>query len=112
MITKDIDKSVSGSWSMSDRVMIVRIKGKMFDISIMQVYAPTSACPEKMIDEFYEHLESAKKQCKSQAVVVVMGDLNAKVGKQRFEDIVGPHGLGEKNERFEKWIEWCKHMER
>ena len=37
-----------------------------------------------------------------------MGDLNAKVGKQRFQDIVGPHGLGEKNERGEKWINWCQ----
>ena len=36
----------------------------------------------------------------------MIGDLNAKVGKQRFQDIVGPHGLGEKNERGEKWIDW------
>ena len=71
------------------------------------MYAPTSACSEEMIDEFYEQLESSKQQCKSQDIVIVIRDLNAKVGKQRFEAVVGPNGLGEKNERGEKWIEWC-----
>ena len=37
-----------------------------------------------------------------------MGDLNAKVGKDKYEDIVGSHGMGERNERGDKWIEWCK----
>ena len=49
--------------------------------------------------------------------MIVMGDLNAKVGKQRFQDIVGPHGLGEKNEGGEvdklvsnAWTSDSKHM--
>ena len=62
--------------------MIVRIKGKAFILnSIIQVYAPTSACSEETIDEFYEQLKSAKQQCKSQDIVKVVGDLNAKAGK-------------------------------
>ena len=54
MMKNYIDKSVSGFWSVSDRVMIVRINGKPFDISIIQVYAPTLACSDEMIDEFYK----------------------------------------------------------
>ena len=37
-----------------------------------------------------------------------MGDFNAKVGDERYEDTVGPHGLGNRNERGEKLIEWAK----
>jgi len=36
-----------------------------------------------------------------------MGDMNAKVGNGRHEDIVGQYGLGEKNTRGQKLIDWC-----
>ena len=36
-----------------------------------------------------------------------MGDLNAKVGYERIDEVVGPWGLGNKNDRGERWIEWC-----
>ena len=37
-----------------------------------------------------------------------MGDMNAKVGEGRFENVVGEYGLGQRNERGERFIEWCK----
>ena len=37
-----------------------------------------------------------------------MGDLNAKVGQERNGNIVGPCGMGEKNERGVKLIECCQ----
>ena len=48
-----------------------------------------------------------KKQCKSQEILIIEGDFNAKVGKGRHEDIVGSYGLGERDERGDKLIEWC-----
>ena len=36
-----------------------------------------------------------------------MGDFNTKVGKGSYKDIVGSYGLGERNERGDKLIEWC-----
>lgn len=62
---------------------------------------------EESIEEFYEQLNAAKRQCKSQEVVIVMGDLNAKVGRGRQDEIVGPFGLGERNERGDRWVDWC-----
>ena len=59
------------------------------------------------MDEFYEQLSDAQKQCQSQEVTIVMGDFNAIVGKGRFEDTVGPHGLGDRNFRGERLISWC-----
>ena len=36
-------KTLKGYWTISDRVMLVRMKGTPFDTSIIQEYAPTSA---------------------------------------------------------------------
>ena len=44
-------------------------------------------------------------------MIFVMGDLNAKVGRGREEEIVGDYGLGERNARGDTWVEWCKDNE-
>ena len=66
------------------------------------VYAQTST-------KFYDTLEKAKKQCKSQELTIVMGDLNAKVGKDQdgSNGMVGKHGLVTRNERGDRWEQWC-----
>ena len=48
-----------------------------------------------------------REQCKSHDIILVMGDLNAKLSRLRVEKIVGPFGLGEWNERGDRWEEWC-----
>ena len=101
-------KCILGTWCISDRVMLAKIKGKHFNTNIIQVYAPTAQCDESDIENFYEDLERARAQCKSQEVVIVMGEMHAKVGEGRDENIVGDYGLGEGNERGEKFINWCK----
>ena len=77
-------------------------------MSIIQVYAPTSEHTDEEIEAFYEDIDKAKRQCKSQEIVLVMGDLNAKVGKGKMGNTVGPHGLGTINERGQRLIEWCQ----
>ena len=74
-------------------------KGKPIDLNVIQVYAPTAEADEDILEEFYDQINRAKKQCKPHEFTVVMGDLNAKVGRGRVENIVGPFGLGERNER-------------
>lgn len=36
-----------------------------------------------------------------------MGDLNAKVGQGRVDQVVGPFGLEERNDRVDKLVKWC-----
>ena len=52
-------------------------------------------------------LDKAKEQCKSQEVVIIMGDLNAKVGSERYDDFTGKYGLEIRNERGQRWVDWC-----
>ena len=88
--------------------MLVKLHGKSHDIGIIQVYAPTSDHDDEVIDSFYEDIEQAKSQLKSKDICIIMGDFNAKVGSQRIDGIVGPHGLGEINSRGEQLVQWCK----
>ena len=72
----------------------MKIQGRPFNISIIIVYAPTSDCNEEEIAMFYDNLDMAKAQYKSQEIIIVMGDLNAKVCSKGSNDMVGKHGLG------------------
>lgn len=60
------------------------------------------------MDDFYEHIEMAIKQCKSQKNTIILGDFNAKVGEGRQENIIGPYGLGIRNKRGERLVEWAR----
>src|SRR5215469_5197255 len=96
-----------GYWTVSDRLLLVRIKGNPFKICLTQVYAPTTQHEEDEMDKFYREVQSAKDQCRQHEMIVVMEDLNAKVGNERFDEVVGPWGLGDRNDRGERWIELC-----
>jgi len=87
-----------------------KIEGKTFQYHHNSGLRTHSDSNEEEIEKFYENLDIAKKQSGSQDVRIIMGDLNAKVGKQQNDDegIVGGFGLGERNDRGEKWINWCK----
>ena len=111
ILNKQGANSLLGWWPLSDRVMLVKLKGKQIDIVIIQVYAPTTANNEEDIEEFYDTLEMAKKKCKSMDVSIIMGDLNAKVGNETDGETVGKFGLGTLNQRGERWVQWCKANE-
>ncbi|GFO24182.1 craniofacial development protein 2-like [Plakobranchus ocellatus] len=82
--------------------------GDMFSARLTLVYAPTANSNDEDLDKFYNDLDTAKTQCKSQDPLIIMDDFNAKVGTEIVDDIVGKHGLGIRNERGEKLIEWCQ----
>ena len=107
MMTKRLSRAMKGFWAISDRVILMSFKGKPIDLNVIQVYAPTAEADEDILEEFYDQINRAKKQCKPHEFTVVMGDLNAKVGRGRVENIVGPFGLGERNERGDRFVEWC-----
>ena len=80
---KNVSKSILGYWTIADRVLLMKLKGHAFNISIIQVYAPTAECDEEEISQFYDMLDT----CKSQEVVIIMGDLNATVGEGIYSDV-------------------------
>ena len=94
LIDETTSKSIMGYWALSDIVLLVSFRGKPVYISVIQVYAPPTDADTDEIDSFYDKVEAAMSQCTSQDVILVIGDLNAKVGECKEADIVGPHGSG------------------
>ena len=88
----------------------MKLQGTSHNISIFQVYAPTSASTDEELEEFYEKLQAEYDNCHKSDVKVIMGDLNAKVGKYQDsseQGLIGKHGLGERNQRGQHLIDFC-----
>ena len=57
---------------------------------------------------FYKSLDDLYKNCKSQEINILLGDFNTEVVREKQGKTVGPHGLGTRNERAERLVDWCK----
>ena len=66
----------------NDRMISVSFQGKLFNITVIQVYAPTSNAEEAEFEWFYEDLQDLLELTPKKDVVFIIGDWNAKVGSQ------------------------------
>jgi hypothetical protein len=66
----------------NERLCVIRIKGILFNYSLINIHAPTNDSEVEVKDQFYEQLEWALAACPSHDVKLVMGDSNAKVGRE------------------------------
>ena len=64
-------------------MIYVRLQGKPFNITVIQVYAPTSNAEEAEVERFYEDLEDLLELTPKKGVLFIIGDWNAKVGSQK-----------------------------
>ena len=62
----------------------VRLQGKPFNITVIQVYAPTSIAEEAEAEQFYEDLKDLLELTPQKDVLFIIGDWNAKVGSERY----------------------------
>ena len=81
IIHKKYASAVMGFLPISKRVIVVKLQGKPFNLTVIQVYAPTADKTEEELEEFYEDLEKAYRHVNSTDILIVMGDMNAKIGK-------------------------------
>ncbi|XP_039452866.1 craniofacial development protein 2-like [Culex pipiens pallens] len=68
----------------NDRICVLRIKGKFFNYSLINIYAPTNDKPDDDKDAFYERLDKTYGECPRHDVKIVIGDANAQVGREAF----------------------------
>ena len=88
----------------------VHFRGKPFNITVMQVYAPTSNAEEAEVEQFYEDLQALLELTPKKSVLIIIGDWNAKVGSQETPGVTGKFGLGMQNEAGQRLIEFCQEM--
>ena len=85
----------------------VRFHGKPFNITVIQVYAPTSNAEEAEVGWFYEDLQDLLELTPKKYVLFILGDYNLKVGNQEIPGITGKFCLGVQNEAGQRLIEIC-----
>ena len=86
----------------------VHFQGKPFNITVIQVYAPTSNAKEAEIEQFYEDLQDLLELTPNKGVLFIIGVWNAKVGNQEIAGVTGKFGLGVQNEAWQRLTEFCK----
>ena len=86
----------------------VGFQGKPFNITVIQVYAPTSNTEEVEAERFYEDLQDLLELTPQKDVLFIIGDWNAKVGSQETPGVTGKFGLGVQNAAGQSLIEFCQ----
>ena len=64
-------------------------QGKPFNITVIQVYAPTSNAEGAEVEWFYEDLQDLLELTPKKDVLFIIGDWNAKVGSQEIPGVTG-----------------------
>ena len=94
----------------SDRIITLRLNSNHIKTTFIQVYAPHDSLDEESKDAFYNSLQEVIKNTPRHDMVMVMGDLNAKIGYQKEgeERSVGAHALtAERNDNGERYVNFC-----
>ena len=78
----------------------VRFQGKPFNITVIQVYAPTSNAEEAEVEWFYEDLQDLLELTPKKDVLFIIRDWNAKVGSQEIPGVTANLALEYKT----KWV--------
>ena len=86
----------------------VHLQGKPFNITGIQVYAPTSNAEEAEVERFYEDLQDLLEIAPKKDVLFILGDWNAKVGSQETPGVTDKFGLGMRNEAGQRLIKFCQ----
>ena len=108
MVNKRVRNAVLGCNLKNNRMISVHFQGKPFNITVIQVYAPTSNPEEAEVEQFYENLQDLLELTPPKDVLFIIGTWNAKVGSQETSRVTGKFGLGVQNEAGQRLIDFCQ----
>lgn len=98
--------------SHSSRITSISFNTRNGIINLVGVYAPTLDTDDSEKDEFYDHLEQILRRIPQSEYLVVLGDFNARVGREsdRWPHCVGGQGVGKLNANGQRVLELCSSM--
>ena len=97
-VNKRVGNAVLGCNLKNDTMISVHFQGKPFNITVIEVYAPTSNAEETELEWFYENLQDLLQLTPKKGVLFIIGDWDAKLGSQETSGVTGKFGLGVQNE--------------
>ena len=106
IVTKRVQNAVLWFNLKNNRMISVHYQGKPFNITVIQVYDPTSNTEEAEVEWFYEDLQDLLELTPKKDVLFIIGDWNAKVGSQETPGVTGKFVLGVQTEARQRLIEF------
>ena len=86
----------------------VHFQGKPFNITVIQVYVPTTNAEGAEVERFYEDLQDLLELTPKKDILFIIGEWNAKVGSQETPGVTGKFALGIQNEAGQRLVEFCQ----
>lgn len=110
LVSNRLNKAILGYETINERIITIKINSQPCIVNIVQLYAPTSEADEDTVEEFYRTIETTISKIPNKEILILMGDYNAKVGStladNHIRTVVGRHGIGTRNERGERLIQF------
>ena len=93
--------------------MVAKFQARPFNMSVDQVYAPTSDSTDEQVEQFYADLETTLNDILKKDIVIIADDWNAKVGSDNngWERVMGNFEYGDKNDREERLLEFAQERD-
>jgi len=94
MVRKEVEKNIISFTPLNERICILRLKGKFYNITLINVHAPTEQKMEEEKDKFYDDLQKVYDRVPKHDIIMILGDLHAKISKEKaYETVTGKYTL-------------------
>ena len=107
IVNKRVQNAVFGYNLRNNRMISVPFQGKPFNVTVIQVFAPTTNAKEAEVERFYENLQRLPELTPPKEGLFIIGDWNAKEGSQEIPKVTGKFGLGVQNEARQR-VTFCQ----
>jgi len=105
MIQNEIKKSILSFEPYNERLCKLRIKGRFNNLSIISARAATEEKTDEEKEKFYEDLQTIHNKIPKHDIVIILGDMDAKIGKEDvYQNVAGKHTLHEITNRNVEWV--------
>ena len=108
-VARQYESAVIGFKAINERLCTIRMKGQFFNTTIINAHAPTEDTDDEAKERFYEELERAYDDAPRHDIKIILGDMNAKVGKETiFRPTIGTESLHtESNDNGVRLVEFA-----
>lgn len=110
IVRKAVTVCILSCTPISNRIISIRVSAKPKNVTIIQVYAPTSDHEDQEVEAFYEQVENVTKKVPKKDIIIIQGYFNAKIGPHVFEIWIGTvsqYGTSETNDRGLRALEFA-----
>ncbi|RXN37861.1 LINE-1 retrotransposable element ORF2 [Labeo rohita] len=111
LMNSRLSKSLISTEKISERIMVAHFAGNPVTTLII-AYAPTEDKSDSEKDKFYEDLQKCTKDIPIHNVLIILGDFNARIGKDNHlsnPKTIGPHVFHEEsNENGKRLVDFCE----